>query len=84
MAASVAWSAEQQPLRIVDKPMTKEEARFRALDQNGDSRLSDVEFRADPAVNLELVALDGDNDGFLSMSEYVSRPIPPAKKSPKP
>ena len=84
MAFSAWATEEQQPIRVIEKPLTKEELRFRALDQNNDRKLSEAEFRADSSLNMEFVSLDSDNDGFLSMSEFVSRPIPPAKQTPTP
>jgi len=67
------------PMRAVDKPLTKEEARFRALDRDNDRKLTESELRADATSNTEFAVLDADQDGFLSLSEFVSRPLPPAK-----
>jgi EF hand len=83
MVASVA-SAAEEPSRAYERPLTKEESRFRALDQNNDRQLSEEEFRVDATTTTEFAALDGNHDGFLSMSEFISRPIPPAKTSTKP
>jgi EF hand len=82
--AASAWAAEELPNHPIDKPLTREEARFRALDGNNDRKLSEAEFRSDPAISVEFVALDADGDGFLSMSEFVSRPLPPQRKPPTP
>lgn len=81
--ASVATGAEQ-PSRAYERPLTKEESRFRALDQNNDRQLSEEEFRVDATATTEFTALDANHDGFLSMSEFISRPIPPAKTPTKP
>lgn len=78
MAASVVVAAEP-PSRSFDRPLTKEEARFRGLDRNNDRKLSEEEFRVDATSTTEFATLDTDHDGFLSMAEFVSRPIPPAK-----
>jgi hypothetical protein len=80
VAAEPTPGAEPLPSRAVDKPMTKAEARFRALDENNDMRLSPQEFQADATAPTEFAKLDTDGDGFLSMSEFTSRPIPPARK----
>jgi hypothetical protein len=79
VATLAAVAADQQPIRAIEKPLTKEEARFRALDSDNDRKLSDQEFRADTTSETEFASLDKDADGFLSMAEFVSRPIPPAK-----
>ena len=65
--------------RPYERPLTKEEARFRALDRNNDQKLSQAEFQVDATATLEFTVLDTDHDGSLSMSEFISRPIPPAK-----
>jgi hypothetical protein len=77
IATGVAAAAEQ-PGRNFERPLTKEEARFRALDHDNDRKLSESEFRADATSNTEFAVLDTNHDGFLSMSEFVTRPIPPA------
>jgi hypothetical protein len=74
-----AIAADQPPIRAIEKPLTKEEARFRALDSDNDRKLSEQEFRADARSEAEFATLDQDADGALSMAEFVSRPIPPAK-----
>jgi hypothetical protein len=77
--------AEEEPSRTFDRPLTKEEARFRALDRNNDRQLSPEEFRVDATTTTEFTTLDVNHDGFLTMSEFISRPIPPAKTpEPKP
>ena len=76
-AAAMAFGAEPAG-RSLDRPLTKEEARFRALDRDNDRQLSETEFRADATSNTEFASLDTNHDGWLSMSEFVSRPIPPA------
>lgn len=81
LLAGLVAAAQDEP-RVMEKPLTKEESKFVALDKNSDRKLSEIEFRADPTLRLEFAALDTDHDGFLSMSEFVSRPIPPAKTSP--
>jgi hypothetical protein len=78
MVASVAIAAEE-PGRAYERPLTKEEARFRALDQDNDRQLNAEEFRVDATATTEFASLDANHDGFLSMSEFISRPIPPAK-----
>jgi hypothetical protein len=83
MVASIATAAEE-PGRVYERPLTKEEARFRALDQNNDRQLSTDEFRVDATATTEFASLDANHDGFLSMSEFISRPIPPAKSPAKP
>jgi hypothetical protein len=77
-ASFAVLAADQPPTRVIDRPLTKEEARFRALDSNNDRKLSDTEFRADTTSVTEFASLDKDGDGFLSMAEFVARPIPPA------
>lgn len=72
-----------EPIRAVDRPLTKAEARFRALDANNDRKLSPEEFQADATSHTEFAKLDTDSDGFLSMAEFTSRPIPPATTPPK-
>jgi hypothetical protein len=77
--ASIGVLAEEAPpSRNFDRPLTKEEARFRALDRNNDRQLSEAEFRVDATTTTEFTTLDINHDGALSMSEFVSRPIPPA------
>jgi len=76
-------AAEAPPSRNLDRPLTKEEARFRALDRNNDRQLSEEEFHVDATTTTEFTTLDVNHDGVLSMSEFVSRPIPPAT-TPKP
>lgn len=83
LASFAVLAADPPPIRAIDKPLTKEEARFRALDSDNDRRLSDQEFRADATSHIEFVTLDKDGDGFLSMAEFVARPIPPATKPVK-
>ena len=73
-----------EPSRTFERPLTKEESRFRALDANNDRMLSEAEFRADATTNTEFATLDKDHDGSLSMSEFISRPIPPATTPAKP
>lgn len=80
MIGFAAVAADQQPIRTVDRPMTKEETRFRALDADNDRRLSPEEFQADATAQTEFAKLDADGDGFLSMAEFTARPIPPAKE----
>jgi len=80
-ATSFAFAAEP-PTRSFDRPLTKEEARFRALDRNNDRQLSEAEFRVDATSTTEFATLDTNQDGSLSMSEFVSRRIPPAKTPP--
>jgi hypothetical protein len=79
MATAAAVAADQHPGRAVDRPMTKQEARFRALDVNNDQQLSPQEFRVDATSLTEFTKLDSDTDGFLSLAEFVARPIPRAK-----
>jgi hypothetical protein len=79
IATFAAIATEQPPIRTIEKPLTKEEARFRALDRDNDRKLTQQEFRADARSETEFVTLDKDTDGFLSMAEFISRPIPPAK-----
>lgn len=74
-----AGAADQQPTRVNDKPMTKAEARFHALDTNSDSRLSPEEFQADATSQTEFTKLDKDADGYLNIVEFTARPIPHAK-----
>jgi hypothetical protein len=83
MIATVA-SATEEPGRAYERPLTKEEARFRALDRNNDRQLSEGEFQVDATAATEFAKLDMNHDGFLSMSEFISRPIPPAKTPTKP
>jgi hypothetical protein len=83
LAAITAFAAEE-PIRAVDRPMTKQEARFRALDANNDRQLSPQEFQADATSQTEFAKLDTDADGFLSMSEFIARPLPPAKTPTEP
>ena len=82
VASGSAIAAE--PSRTFERPLTKEESRFRALDANNDRMLSEAEFRVDATANTEFAMLDKDHDGSLSMSEFVSRPIPPATTPAKP
>jgi hypothetical protein len=87
MVASIATAtatAAEESGRVYERPLTKEEARFRALDQNNDRQLSTDEFRVDATATTEFASLDANHDGFLSMSEFISRPIPPAKSPTKP
>ncbi len=79
LVSLVAVAADEQPGRVIDKPLTKEETRFRGLDKNNDQKLSPEEFQADATSNTEFATFDKDSDGFLSMAEFTSRPIPPAK-----
>jgi hypothetical protein len=78
IASFAAVAADPPPTRVIDRPLTKEEARFRALDVNNDRKLNDTEFRADATSQQEFVSLDKDSDGFLSLAEFLARPIPPA------
>ena len=78
IGVACAAVAAEQPIRAVDRPLTKAEARFRALDADNDRQLSPQEFQADATSQTEFAKLDTDNDGFLSMAEFTSRPIPPA------
>jgi hypothetical protein len=80
LASAITSSAiaAEPPSRPFERPLTKEEARFRALDRNNDRQLSEAEFRVDATSTAEFAALDSNHDGSLSMSEFVSRPIPPA------
>jgi hypothetical protein len=83
IATGVAVAAEEPGTsRAFERPLTKEEARFRALDHDNDRKLSEDEFRADATTQTEFATLDTNHDGFLSMSEFISRPIPPAKTPP--
>lgn len=70
-----ATAAEEQPIRATDRPMTKEEARFHALDTNNDRRLSLAEFQADATSQNEFAKLDTDADGFVSLAEFTARPM---------
>lgn len=74
-----AMAADQPPIRAIDKPLTKEEARFRALDTSNDGQLSPQEFHVDATSPTEFTKLDADGDGFLNMVEFTKRAIPPAK-----
>lgn len=80
---SVAVWAAEAPIRAVDKPMTKQEARFRALDANNDQQLSPEEFQADATAHTEFARLDTNHDGVLNLAEFSSRPIPPAQEPTK-
>lgn len=80
LAAVTTFAAEEKdPVRPIDRPYTREQQRFLMLDVNGDRRLSWEEFHVDGASRLEFTELDRDGDGFLSMSEFTSRPIPQDK-----
>lgn len=79
MFTAVAVAADPPQGRAVDRPMTKQEARFRALDVNNDQQLSPEEFRVDATSPTEFTKLDSDTDGFLSLAEFNTRPIPRAK-----
>lgn len=78
LASFAVIAADQPPTRVIDRPLTKEESRFRALDVNNDRKLSDTEFRADATSPTEFASLDKDSDGFVSLAEFLARPIPPA------
>jgi hypothetical protein len=78
LASFAVLAADPPPTRVNDRPLTKEEARFRALDANNDRKLSDVEFQADTTAPTEFASLDENGDGFISLSEFLARPIPPA------
>jgi Ca2+-binding EF-hand superfamily protein len=81
LASFTAVAADHPPpTRVTDRPLTKIEARFRALDVNNDRQLSDTEFRADATSPTEFASLDKDGDGFVSLAEFRTRPIPPAPK----
>lgn len=82
LTSFIAAAADDQPIRAVDKPLSKEETRFRALDKSNDQKLSPEEFQADATSTTEFAVLDIDSDGFLSMAEFTSRPLPPAKTPP--
>jgi|HigsolmetaAR202D_1030399.scaffolds.fasta_scaffold00823_3 hypothetical protein len=72
--AGVALAAEDTPLRPIERPLTREQQRFLALDTNGDRRLSLEEFQVDAKSPNEFAELDTDGDGFLSMAEFTARP----------
>ncbi|HEY8540459.1 MAG TPA: hypothetical protein VIL28_16475 [Steroidobacteraceae bacterium] len=76
LLAGAALAAEETPLRPIERPLTREQQRFLALDTNGDRKLSLEEFRVDARSPTEFTELDTDGDGFLSMAEFTARPIP--------
>jgi len=80
LMASASAIAAQHSGRTYERPLTKEEARFRALDRDNDRKLSPQEFQVDTTATTEFARLDTDHDGSLSMSEFISRPLPPARK----
>lgn len=53
-----------------EKSMTSQDATFKSMDQNADSRLSKAEVVSDTMLAEHFADVDGDSDGYLSMREY--------------
>lgn len=51
-------------------------AAFKALDRDGDQRISQSEANADQRVSARFASLDVNGDGYLSMREYAGSKSP--------
>jgi hypothetical protein len=49
------------------------EAKFDALDRNGDKQLSATEVRSESKLSSQFASLDLNTDGFVSKEEFVSK-----------
>lgn len=67
-----AAAADQPSRNSQDKPASSVEAKFKALDRNGDEELSKVEARADGSIAAQFVSIDLNTNGFISKAEYVA------------
>jgi Ca2+-binding EF-hand superfamily protein len=67
LAVGAAAAADQ------NAPPTGADAMFKALDKDGDQRLSKSEVAKDKALMEHFAALDTDGDGYLTPREYASQ-----------
>ena len=79
LAGFPVLAADPEPIRATDKPLTKEEARFRALDSDNDRRLSDQELRADDTSQTGVHDV-GQGWRWLSQHGGVRRSTDPASE----
>lgn len=68
----IAAAADQPSRNSQDKPVSSVEAKFKALDRNGDAELSKVEARADGSIAAQFASIDLNTNGFISRAEYVA------------
>lgn len=62
-----------------EKTMSSAEETFKALDKDGDQRLSKSEAANDKSLARTFAYLDANGDGYLTMREYTAH----MKKQPK-
>ena len=55
-----------------DKPASSAEETFKALDKDGDQRLSKSEAANDKSLARTFAYLDADGNGFLTLREYTA------------
>jgi Ca2+-binding EF-hand superfamily protein len=55
-----------------DKPVSSAEETFKALDKDGDQRLSKTEAASDKSLARTFAYLDADGNGFLTLREYTA------------
>jgi len=67
VALGAAAAADQ------DKSPAGADAMFKALDKDGDQRLSKSEVAKDKTLMEHFAALDTDGDGYLTTREYASQ-----------
>jgi Ca2+-binding EF-hand superfamily protein len=67
VAIGAATAADQ------DTPPAGTDAMFKALDKDGDQRLSKSEVAKDETLMEHFAALDTDGDGYLTTREYASQ-----------
>ena len=58
----------------IEKKTAQTEAQFRALDRDGDQRISESEARSERKLAQRFAAVDSNGDGYLSVDEYMARP----------
>jgi Ca2+-binding EF-hand superfamily protein len=55
-----------------DQPASSPEEMFKALDKDGDQRLSKTEAASDKSLARTFAYLDADGNGFLTLREYTA------------
>jgi hypothetical protein len=69
LSSTLAVTADAQASKPELQPVD-----FNKLDTNHDGKLSPVEARADPDLEMQFEALDANHDGYLSMEEFQAWP----------
>jgi EF hand len=72
LVSSVAAAADQPPRNSQDKPVSSVEAKFKALDRNGDAEISKAEAKADGSIAVQFASIDLNTNGFISKAEYTA------------